>query len=158
MAKSTKWKSTQEERKKPKHRRPNRQTFKRQVTVRVDEELYGISLRRIQEQGGTFTDAVEEALLAWSREVRNFNSISMRVQMIVKSLPGEMQREVETFCAFCSFKRSQPWMEKYRNELLSTLRMFREDPQWGCREDVERLLPTPKSPTSAGGTSLPVAG
>jgi hypothetical protein len=110
---------------KAKVRRPRHQKAKKQVTVRVDQDLLKKALRRAKREGLRLTDVVEQGLVVWTEGPRK-SPTSVRLRFLCNHLPQHLEEQTLAFLAFYAYPRMNLVEEEYRKSLDRILLGFRQ--------------------------------
>jgi len=114
----------------------HRQKFKKQVTVRIDEDLLEIALRRAEHEGLRLTDAVEQSLWDWVKTKYEVGAVRQG-RFLWNVIPLDLHELTLSFWAYMSEPCPDPGVEIYRRAYEDVLRAFRKDPE--CDARLKRL-------------------
>jgi hypothetical protein len=118
-----------------KRRAYQRQRFKKQFTVRIDEELSKAVIARAEFEGMRLTDAMEEGLWLWVQK-KHVTGLAMRGRFLWSVIPLELQKLVEASMVYLSRPKRSAVEEVFRKYWRDILTAYRDDPdyQTGLKE------------------------
>jgi len=112
---------------KEKRERPLRRRYKKQVTVRMDENLFEVAQTFATQVGWSLTDVVEQGVWQWLKQNQQGKDRAMSGRLLWESLPPEMQLDTYAFWSFCFGSRKLGlYDESVRRMILLKLREWRE--------------------------------
>ena len=122
--------------------RPNRQKQKKQITVRLNEDLLRAALAAAESDGLRLTDAIEDGLWLWIQRKRP-SELFRQVRLLANGLPLDLQRLTLSFWAFCSQPSPSGYEEMTRKYLENLLQAFAKHPGYedGLRAIQHQALP-----------------
>ena len=104
-----------------------RPTTKKQVTVRIDEQLLETVRQRASRQGMDLTSAVEEGLWLYLGEERAEATIQLR--FLVSALPLATQKRLLSAAQYMISKELAPHEERLRAFMSQIFDLFAQDPR-----------------------------
>src|SRR5215831_371926 len=110
--------------------RPNRQKLKKQITVRLDEDLLKAALARAEAEQLRLTDAIEDGLWLWIQR-RPPAETAKQLRFLCNVAPLDLQRLTLTFWDIynCSKSSKLPvFAELNVKQFIEFLRICQEDP------------------------------
>jgi hypothetical protein len=112
-----------------KRRTYQRQKLKKQVTVRIDEDICKSVLAQAESEGLRLTDAIEEGLWLWLQRKRR-KGVALRGRFLWNIIPLDLQKLTLSFWSFWSAERGRPIDDAYRKGISDFLWAFRDDPEY----------------------------
>jgi len=110
-------------------RRPNRQKLKKQITVRIDEDLLKAAMVRADSENLRLTDALESGLWLYLQQKAPSEQVR-QVRFLCNLLPLRLQRLTLSFWSFIGGGPRTGLEELYRQQLDTFLYGFRDDPSY----------------------------
>lgn len=123
-----------------KQRRPNRQKLKKQITVRIDEDLLKAALVRAESQDLRLTDAIEDGLWLWLQSPPKVHIL--RGRFLWNVIPLKLQRLTYGFWGYFLDSGLSATEQILRNYLETTFWSFYESPK--CMQNLEQLGGSPE--------------
>jgi hypothetical protein len=122
--------------------RPNRQKQKKQITVRLNEDLLRAALAAAESDGLRLTDAIEDGLWLWIQRKRP-PELFRQVRLLANALPLDLQRLTLSFWAFCCQPSPSAYEEMTRKYLENLLQAFAKHPTYeeGLHAIQHQVLP-----------------
>jgi hypothetical protein len=106
--------------------RPRKQRPKKQVTVRVDEALVNVALKRATSMGLTLTDAFEDGLWDWLQRDPP-PMATMQGRLVWNVLPLNLQRLTLRFWSFVTAERRELGEEICRKYIVDMLQRIENE-------------------------------
>jgi hypothetical protein len=104
-----------------------RLTTKKQVTVRIDEQVLQTARQRASKQGMDLTDAVEQGLWLYLGEERA--EATKQLRFLVSALPLAVQKRLLTAAQYMISKELAPHEERLRTFMIQIFDLFAQDPR-----------------------------
>jgi len=129
-------KRTNPDQPKPKQARPNRQEFKKQVTVRINKKILEMTNRWCKANKKYLTEALEEALWKWIQEWQRQTrqrpaegeEDAIRLKMLCDALPLEKERLAMASLAYCENKHDDLVRDTLRRLWEKEMEAYSQDP------------------------------
>jgi uncharacterized protein (DUF4415 family) len=118
--------------------RPRRQKAKKQITVRIDQNVLDIALAVAADENLRLTDLVEEGLVLRLKSRRK-SANAMRLRFLCNNLPQYLELQTMTFLAWIAFVRPDPFHEASRQGLDKFLNAYRENMPSDYQACLDRL-------------------
>jgi hypothetical protein len=125
-----------------KRRAYQRQRFKKQYTVRIDEELSKAVIAQAEFEGLRLTDAMEEGLWLWIQRKRK-SGLALRGRFLWSVIPLDLQKLVESSMEYLSRPRKTAVEEVFRKYWRDVLAANREEPDY--QEGLRALGELPRA-------------
>jgi hypothetical protein len=104
-----------------------RLTTKKQVTVRIDEQVLQTAKQRASKQGMDLTDAVEQGLWLYLGEERA--EATKQLRFLVSALPLATQKRLLSAAEYMISKELSPFEDRLRTYLIQVFDLFAQDPR-----------------------------
>jgi hypothetical protein len=132
---------------KKRYPRPTRQKFKKQITVRIDENLLEAAIAEAGTRNLRLTDAIEDGL--WLYLKRKPPAEVRQLRFLCSVLPLRLQRLTVSFWSFMSGPRKGIAEVAFQQQLEFLLTRFREDAE-NAESYAEGLRRLEASSSAAG--------
>ena len=115
--------------------RPNRRRLKKQVTVRIDEDLLKAAIARAEDEGLRMTDAIESGLWLWLQRRKEQEHV-LRGRFLWNVMPMDLQQALLGVASFLGEPWESPAKEDLRKYIHRAVADYREgDPEYAPRLD-----------------------